>query len=139
MNSAFAIQGLGCSRGVSCRQSRPRGFSGLSRSGFADVLTDPPGWIPDPADVVDTISINSEAPRTRSAEELAATIKAQGGLLTVTANSSQLLVALNNRLRFSVNRNARGDYEISDRLAGNTLLYVGGAIAAVALVVLLAK
>lgn len=88
-------------------------------------------------DVVTTAAV---APLSRSAEELAAAIKATNGKLITGANSSALIVALNNRLRFSVTNKGNGQYEIQDRLASfgvdtNTLL-IGGAAVLVLLLVL---
>lgn len=95
-------------------------FAGSAGPGF-DTIT---------SDDVDVLRINAQlAPSVRDAESLAAKIKNAKGKLTVNANSSDLIVALNNRLRFSITRNAVGDYEITDRLGVGSsalLLIVGG-------------
>lgn len=93
-----------------------------------------------------TITTTSAGPRLRTAEEVAAAIKAAGGKLVVGANSSELIIALNNQLRFSVRQVAGAysgsgaRYEIQDRLGAaggsQTLLLAGLGLALVMVVVM---
>lgn len=85
----------------------------------------------------ETVTVGTEAPRVRSADELGAAIAAAKGKLTVSANSSNLIVALNNSLRFSVTRTVSGDYEITDR--GDVVLLVGLGAAALLLVLIASR
>ena len=110
--------------------SRVPGFGG---GGWGDFEPGFPGDLPD-ENYSEVVTVDADAPLTRDSAELAAAIKAHSGKLTVSGNDSEMIVALNNRLRFSVTNKGNGMYEITDRLAGNTTLLYGG-IAAVALVV----
>jgi hypothetical protein len=87
----------------------------------------------------DVLTTNSSAPATRTGDELSAVLKKAGGKLTVSAQSSLLVVALNNSLRFGIAKTASGNYEISEHawgslLSGNMPIYIGmGLVALVAL------
>ena len=75
---------------------------------------------------IDVITTTSTAPRTRTAEELTARIKAANGALVVSANDSDLIVALNNSLRFSVTQLPDGRYRIAESLTIWLLLGAAG-------------
>lgn len=78
------------------------------------------------ADDIDIISTTSTAPRTRTAEELTARVKSAGGALTVNANDSDLIVATNNSLRFTVTQLPDGRYRITESLY--LWLLIGAAV-----------
>ncbi len=87
-----------------------------------------PGWPGQPVSfpVGDTIKTEApEAARTRNASELSAKIKAAGGALTVNANDSSYIVAVNNGLRFSVTRLNDGTFRITESM--NFILLIGVA------------
>jgi hypothetical protein len=67
-----------------------------------------------PADNTDVITTTTTGADTRNVSELQARIKASGGKLTAAANSSDYIVAVNNRLRFSVTRDASGQFVITE-------------------------
>lgn len=67
----------------------------------------------DSGDDVDVITTTSEAPRTVSAEELNAQLKAAGGSLIISATDSRFIVARNNGLRFSLTRLSDGRYRVT--------------------------
>lgn len=90
-------------------------------------------------DIEGVIRTQSQAVNSRNAAELGARVKAANGKLTVAANSSDLIVALNNTLRFSVARNAAGDYEITDRFTTSNLTLAALAAGAIVLTVVLSK
>src|SRR5258705_10246998 len=54
----------------------------------------------------DVIRTTSTAKDARNVQELQSRIKAAGGVLTTSGESSDYLVAVNNKLKFSVTRNA---------------------------------
>jgi hypothetical protein len=84
--------------------------------------------MPDPViDLNEIEVVNASAPRTATAAELTARIKAAGGALTVKAYSSEWLVAINDSLRFSVERLQSGDYKITSRPL-ETYALIGGAL-----------
>ena len=83
-------------------------------------------------DIIQTTTI---AAASRNVADLQARIKASAGVLTVNPNSSDYLVAINNRLKFSVTRNAAGQFEI--RESSNYMYLIGAAV--VVGVLLLAK
>lgn len=88
-------------------------------------------------DYSEVLTTGTEAPRARTVDELSALIANAKGKLTVSANSSSLIIALNNSLRFSVTQTANGVYEITDR--GDVLLIAGVGIAALLLVVMISR
>lgn len=73
---------------------------------------------------VDVITTTSTAPRTRTAEELAARIKAGNGALVINASDSDFIVATNNSLRFSVTRLSDGRYRVIDNTYRNLVIGV---------------
>ena len=81
---------------------------------------------------IDVAVISTEAPRTRNVQDLGAQIKAAGGAVVVGPNDSRYIVAINNRLRYSVTRLANGQYRITENnlvgygLAG--LLIIGAIV-----------
>lgn len=85
------------------------------------------------------IRTQSQAVNSRNAGELGTRIKAASGKLTVAANSSDLIVALNNTLRFSVTRNAAGNYEITDRFTSGNLTLAALVAGAIVLTVVLSR
>jgi len=62
----------------------------------------------------DVVRTTATAATTRNVNELQAQIQRSGGVLTVGPNSSEYLVAVNNRLRFTVTRTASGQFEIQE-------------------------
>lgn len=62
----------------------------------------------------DIVRTTTTAADTRNAGELQARIKAAGGALRTNANSSDYIVAVNNRLKFSVTQLSNGQYEIRE-------------------------
>lgn len=74
----------------------------------------------------DVITSTTTAADTRNVQELQNRIAKAGGVLTANANSSDYIVAINNRLRFSVTRTANGQFEI--RNSQNYLLVIGLAV-----------
>jgi len=77
-------------------------------------------------DELDIITTTTTGARTRNASELSAQIKAAGGTLTVNANDSNYIVAVNNGLRFTVTRLENGQYQIMESM--NTYLLAGVAL-----------
>lgn len=80
---------------------------------FADNWASNPNPSEPPDKIEDVISTASETSRTRTTGELAARIDAAGGVLVVSGNTSDLIVATNNRLSFSVERLLDGRYQIT--------------------------
>ena len=76
------------------------------------------------AEEIDTITITSTAPRTRTASELGTRIKAAGGALVVNATDSDFIVATNNGLQFSVTALPDGRYRVTDNTYRNLLIGV---------------
>lgn len=74
------------------------------------------------AEEADIITTTSTAPRTRTANELGARIKAAGGALMVNATDSDFIVATNNRLQFSVTPLPDGRYRITDNTYRNLMI-----------------
>ncbi len=66
-----------------------------------------------PADY-EVIKTATTAASVRNVTELQARIKAVGGALVVGPNTTDYLVAINNSLRFSVTRNAAGQFVIRE-------------------------
>lgn len=62
----------------------------------------------------------------RNVNDLKARIKAAGGMLSANSTSSYYLVAVNNPLKFSVTRNAAGQFEI--RESQNFYYLIGAAV-----------
>lgn len=81
---------------------------------------------------VDVITTTTTAANTRNAEELSARIKASGGVVKTNANSSDYIVAVNNRLKFSVTQEPDGSYQIRE---SSYFWLAIGAVALVGLVV----
>ncbi len=84
-------------------------------------------------DSADVITTTTEAPRTRNVQDLGAQIKAAGGALIVGPNDSRFIVAVNNGLRYSVTKQADGNYRITESYG---YLIAIGAVALVAVLVL---
>jgi hypothetical protein len=82
-----------------------------------------------------TLKFTTAAADSRNVQELQARIKAAGGVLITNLNQSDYIVAINNRLKFSVTRNAAGQFEI--RESSNYMYLIGAAV--VIGVLLLAK
>ena len=72
------------------------------------------------------IKTTTTAADARNVQELQARIKAGGGTLTTNPNSSDYIVAVNNRLKFTVTRNQAGQFEI--RESSNYMYLIGAAI-----------
>lgn len=68
---------------------------------------------------IDVITTTSTAPRTRTAGELAARIKAGNGALVINASDSDFIVATNNSLQFSVTQLPDGRYRVVDNTYRN--------------------
>lgn len=83
------------------------------------------------SDNEDVVTTTSTAPRVRSAEELSARIKANGGAITVSASDSDYIVAVNNSLRFSITRAANNQFIIRESQSLWLLIGLGVAMAAV--------
>lgn len=83
-----------------------------------------------------TIVTTTTAADTRNAQELQSRIKANGGVVRANANSSDYIVAVNNRLKFSVTRAADGSFEIRE---SSYFWLVVGATALVGLAVIAKK
>lgn len=83
-----------------------------------------------------TVTTTTTAADTRNAQELQGRIKAGGGVVKTNANSSDYIVAVNNRLKFSVTRAVDGSYEIRE---SNYFWLVVGAAALVGLAVIAKK
>lgn len=89
-------------------------------------------------EAVETITTDTTAARSRNAQELAYRVeRANNKTLVVGPQSSELIIALNNTLRFSATKRADGNYEITDRLNATNLLLI--AIPATLLLVLFLK
>lgn len=101
-------------------------------------IVDPNTINPDPeAGLYDTtIVTNVTAADTRNAQELQQRIKAQGGAIRTDANSSDYIVAANNRLKFSITPVANGKFLIRE---SNYFWLVVGAAALVGLAVIAKK
>ena len=88
---------------------------------------------PLPDSAADTITTTTTAASARNVSELQAQIRRNGGVITTGPNSSDYLVAVNNRLRFSVTRNASGQFEIRE---SDYLSWIVGAAAVLGAVLL---
>lgn len=98
---------------------------------WIDQLGDPPDY---PGEI-DVITTDVNAPAARTTAELSARLKAAGGTLIVGPQSSDFIVATNNRLQFSVEPDATrpGMYRITPSYL---LWYLVGGGVAFALIVL---
>lgn len=68
----------------------------------------------------------SLTPRTRTAAELTAALKAAGGTLVVNANSSELIVAVNNRMSFQIEQDPSDPTKFRISPSNVTLYLLGG-------------
>ena len=80
----------------------------------------------------DVIKTTTTAADTRNVQELQARIRQAGGVLKANANSSDYIVAINNRLKFSVVR-VGDQFEIRE---SNNFYYLVGAAVLVGVLVL---
>lgn len=87
----------------------------------------------DTSAAADVITTTTTAADVRNVAQLQARIKQAGGTLTVNANSSDYIVAVNNGLRFSVAKLANGQYAITDSSQYLVLIVAAAAIAAILL------
>ena len=83
-------------------------------------------------DDIDVATFNTTAADVRNVAELQRRIRAAGGVLVVGPNSSDYLVAVNNRLRFSVRQVGPDRFEIRESNSA-TLLIAVAVIGAVVL------
>lgn len=88
---------------------------------------------------VDVVTISTEAPRKRTAAELKDAIRRAGGVLVTGPNSSEFIVARNDRWQFKIVRDAQGNYQISEQILGGYLPYILGGGALIFLVTALRK
>lgn len=84
-------------------------------------------------DDIEVITATTTAASSRNVQEVQARIAAAGGALIVGPNSSDYIVAVNNRLKFSVTRRADGQFEIKD--SSNYWLVIGVAVIAGAVLI----
>lgn len=94
-----------------------------------DVPLGPPPIMDEPGSVSNPITTNVLGAQSRNASELEARIKAAGGALVVTPDSSEYIVAANNPLRFTVTKLLNGQFRIT---ANSYLIYalvLGGLLA----------
>ena len=82
--------------------------------------------VSDTSNATDVIRTTTTAADARNVQELQTRIRAGGGVLTANPNSSDYIVAINNRLKFSVTRNQAGQYEI--RESQNYYYLIGAAV-----------
>lgn len=83
--------------------------------GFRDDVDDLNPLAPPIPTASDTVVINAvPGARSRNATELSNSIKAAGGQLVVYPNESAYIVAVNNSLRFTVERLTDGRFRISE-------------------------
>lgn len=81
-------------------------------------------------DVITTITTGA---RTRNAAELSTQIQAAGGALTVNANDSNYIVAVNNGLRFSVTKLENEQYRVTESFNSILLIALAGIVGIVLL------
>jgi hypothetical protein len=114
------------------------GGSAASGSG-AGVLNPAPGDDPNagvpPDTTLEIIKSGATAADARNVQELQRRIQSVGGALTANPNSTDYIVAVNNRLKFSVTQLANGQFVI--RESSNFALLIG--LAAIAGVVVLSR
>ncbi len=109
-------------------------FSTTSRPQVVSAPRQTEGQTETSDDNADVITTATTAADVRNAQELQRRIKAGGGVVVANPNSSDYIVAVNNRLKFSVTRNAGGQFEI--RESQNFIYLIAAAVIVGALVLL---